>query len=190
MARKQTAPLKAQRQFNAAKRVRKRSRKAVPASNDIVLDNSVPAIMRHVHRGLSRGMEQVAAKHGVSLGTWYFLRVLWEEDGLSQTELSDRIGIVGPTTVIAIGRMVRDGLAVQLTDPTDRRKGRIYLTPKAKRLRKKMLDEAAGFVAASFEAIPAREIEQFRLTLRKIALNLEPHMPATIFSRLTAKLRR
>src|SRR5579884_675091 len=94
-----------------------RGRKAAAYEADLDLFNSVPALMRQVYRGLSRGMEQRSIKYGISIGTWYFLRVLWEKDGVTQSELSDRIGIVGPTTVMAINRMVRDGLVVRSTDP-------------------------------------------------------------------------
>jgi DNA-binding MarR family transcriptional regulator len=160
------------------------------AGTDLDLFNSIPALMRQVHRGLSRGMEQRAGKYGISIGTWYFLRVLWEEDGLTQAELCDRIGIVGPTAVMAINRMVRDGLAVRSTDPDDRRKGRIYLTARAKRLKTKMLNEAADFVAGALAAIPDRDIQHLRTTLRRIALNLKPHLPPSVFSRITAGLER
>lgn len=161
---------------------------AARETDDIDLVNSLPALMRLVYRGLSRGMEQRTTRYGITIGTWYFLRVLWEEDGLSQTELSERIGIVGPTTVAAINRMVRDGLVVRAADPADRRKGRIYLTPKAKALKKKMLGEAREFVAQASSTLSSAEVEQFRAALRKIALNLQPHLPATLFSRITGKL--
>ncbi len=152
---------------------------------EIDLFNSVPALMRHVYRGLSRGMEQRTARYGISIGTWYFLRVLWEEDGLSQTELSERIGIVGPTTVIAVNRMVRDGLVLRRADASYGRKSRIFLTPKAKRLKARMLEEAADFVAETFATIPPDEVQRLRASLRKIARNLEPHLPASLFGRIT-----
>jgi DNA-binding MarR family transcriptional regulator len=164
-------------------------RSAAVTMADIDLVNSVPSLMRYVHRGLSRGMEHRLAKYRITIGTWYFLRVLWEKDGLSQTELSERIGIVGPTTVIAIGRMVRDGLAVQRPDPGDRRKTRIFLTPKGKRLKARLLNEAVEFVADALRSIPEPEIRQLRVILRKISRNLEPHMPPTLFSMITADLR-
>jgi len=173
-------------QDNSRRPARKR---AAVTIEDIDLVNSVPSLMRYVHRGLSRGMEHRLAKYRITIGTWYFLRVLWEEDGLSQTELSERIGIVGPTTAIAIGRMVRDGLAVQRADPADRRKARIFLTPKGKRLKTRLLNEAVEFVADALRSIPEPEIRQLRTVLRKISRNLEPHMPPTLFSMITAELR-
>jgi len=190
MARAQSKIAGSGRQGSPTERVGRSPRKSPDRASDIDLFNSVPALMRQVHRGLSRGMEQRAAKYGISIGTWYFLRVLWEEDGLTQSELSERIGIVGPTTVMAINRMVRDGLAVRLTDPDDRRKGRIYLTARARRLKTKMLVEAADFVEQALASIPDREIRQLRTTLRKIALNLKPHLPSAVFSRITAGLER
>ena len=36
---------------------------------------------------------------------WYFLRGLWEEDGLTQRELSDRVGSMEPTTQTALRSM-------------------------------------------------------------------------------------
>lgn len=153
---------------------------------DIDLFNSVPALMRLVYRGLSRGMEQRTARHGITIGTWYFLRVLWEEDGLSQIELSERIGIVGPTAVVAINRMVRYGLVVREADASDRRKSKIFLTAKAKRLKARMLEEAAAFVAEAFASIAPDEVQRLRASLRKIARNLEPHLPASLFARITA----
>ncbi len=45
--------------------------------------------------------------YGLKRGQWYFLRVLWTEDGLSQRELSARVGTMEPTTVIALRSMER-----------------------------------------------------------------------------------
>jgi DNA-binding MarR family transcriptional regulator len=94
------------------------------------------------------------------------------------------------TTVVAMNRMVRDGLVVRSTDPIDRRKGRIYLTPRAKRLKTKMPNEASEFVEQALAAIPQREVQQFRTTLRRIALNLESYLSPTVFSGITGELVR
>lgn len=181
---------RAERRIASVEKAKRSIRKTPHPSADIGLFNSIPALMRQVHRGLSRGMEQRTARYGISIGTWYFLRVLWQDDGLTQSELSDRIGIVGPTTVMAINRMVRDGLAVRSTDPDDRRKGRIYLTGRAKRLKKKLLNEASNFVDQALASIPERDIRQLRMTLRRIAINLKPYLSAAVFSGIIAELKR
>ena len=55
-------------------------------------------------------LEKRIAAHGITRGQWYFLRVLWIEDGLSQRELSARVGMMEPTTVIALRSMEKAGL--------------------------------------------------------------------------------
>ena len=58
-------------------------------------------LVRDAHRAFQRLLEKRIAPYGVTRGQWYFLRVLWNEDGLSQRELSARVGMMEPTTVIA-----------------------------------------------------------------------------------------
>jgi DNA-binding MarR family transcriptional regulator len=133
-----------------------------------------------------RALEQRLAKNGIPIGTWYFLRVLWEEDGLSQAELSERVGIVGPATVNAITRMVRDGLAVREPDPSDKRKVRVCLTPKAQRLKAKLLPLAKEMVDLAVAGIPAEEVELLKSNLRRMMLNLGRFIPATYLSEVKA----
>ena len=62
-------------------------------------------LVRDAHRAFQRLLEKRIAAYGVKRGQWYFLRVLWTEDGLSQRELSARVGMMEPTTVIALRSM-------------------------------------------------------------------------------------
>ena len=62
--------------------------------------NSIGYLTRIAFRAFSRALEVRTAPHGVSSGQWRFLRVLWREDGLTQRELSRRVGMREPTTVI------------------------------------------------------------------------------------------
>jgi len=41
---------------------------------------------------------------------WYFLRALWERDGVNQRELTNSVGIMQPTTVMALRSMQSRGL--------------------------------------------------------------------------------
>src|SRR6266511_889072 len=59
-------------------------------------------LVRDAHRAFQRLLERRIAAYGVTRGQWYFLRVLWNEDGLTQRELSARVGMMEPTTVIAL----------------------------------------------------------------------------------------
>src|ERR1044072_9464002 len=73
-------------------------------------DESSGYLVRDAHRAFQRLLERRIAPHGVTRGQWYFLRVLWNEDGLTQRELSARVGMMEPTTVIALRGMEKSGL--------------------------------------------------------------------------------
>src|SRR5271165_6087671 len=96
-------------------------------------------LVRDAHRAFQRLLERRIAPYGVSRGQWYFLRVLWINDGLSQRELSARVGMMEPTTVIALRSMEKAGLIHRVRSGDDRRKVRVLLTPKGKRLRNELL---------------------------------------------------
>src|SRR5277367_2488174 len=99
-------------------------------------------LVRDAHRAFQRLLERRIAPYGISRGQWYFLRVLWITDGLSQRELSARVGMMEPTTVIALRSMERAGLIRRVRGIDDRRKVRVYVTAKAKRLRGELLGVA------------------------------------------------
>src|SRR6195256_1800231 len=92
-------------------------------------------LVRDAHRAFQHLLEQRIAPYGVSRGHWYFLRVLWIEDGLSQRELSARVGMMEPTTVIALRSMEKAGFITRVRSREDKRKAEVWLTPKAKRMR-------------------------------------------------------
>src|SRR5271170_7005015 len=99
-------------------------------------------LVRDAHRAFERLLERRIAAYGVTRGQWYFLRVLWNADGLSQRELSARVGMMEPTTVIALRSMEGSGLIRRVRGDDDRRKVRVFLTAKAKRLRGTLLGVA------------------------------------------------
>jgi len=44
----------------------------------------IAQLLRDTQRALSRLLASRIADYGVSIGQWYFLRALWDEDGLTQ----------------------------------------------------------------------------------------------------------
>jgi DNA-binding MarR family transcriptional regulator len=156
--------------------------------NDFAPADSVSQLLRHTHRAFMRMMEQRLARHGIIISAWFVLRVLWERDGLSQAELAERVGIVGPTMVTAIRRLVQDGLATRLPDPDDKRKVKIYLTPKAQQLRSKLLAEAAEVVDLATAGLSSTEIRHLNASLRRIAVNLGRFLPTPFLAEVEARI--
>lgn len=129
-------------------------------------------LIRDAHRAFQRLLEKRIAPYGVTRGQWYFLRVLWTEDGLSQRELSARVGMMEPTTVIALRSMEKSGLIRRVRSAEDKRKTHVWLTPKAKRMRGKLL-QVARTITDEAEAGIGRD---HLAVLRRIM----PHMTANL----------
>jgi DNA-binding MarR family transcriptional regulator len=130
-------------------------------------------LVRDAHRAFQRLLERRIAAYGVTRGQWYFLRVLWMTDGLSQRELSARVGMMEPTTVIALRSMERAQLIRRLRADDDRRKMRVFLTAKAKRLRDELLTLARGITDEAEAGIGARDLALFRSVIARMTAKLD-----------------
>ncbi len=130
-------------------------------------------LVRDAHRAFQRLLERRIAPYGVTRGQWYFLRVLWNADGLSQRELSARVGMMEPTTVIALRSMERSGLIRRVRSNDDRRKVRVTLTAKAKRLRHELLAVARTITEEAEAGIAARDLAAFRGIIARMTANLD-----------------
>jgi DNA-binding MarR family transcriptional regulator len=140
---------------------------AIPPSDD-----SVGYVVRDVHRAFSRSLQSKIAAHGVSMGQWFFLRALWDEDGLTQRELSQRVGMMEPTTVTALNSMERRGLVERVRNPHDRRKVNIYLTPKGRSLREVLLPCAAEVSDLATRGIEPADLALAIDLLHRMIINL------------------
>ncbi|HXS38688.1 MAG TPA: MarR family transcriptional regulator [Stellaceae bacterium] len=135
-------------------------------------EQSIGHQVRWTHRALQRELEARIRPYGITLGMWGFLRALWEKDGLSQRELSERVGTTEPTTVTALHAMEKRGLVVRVQNTDDRRKSNIYLTQPARALRELLLPTAREVNRAATGTISHAEIEALKRILTKIRANL------------------
>ena len=107
------------------------------------------------------------------LGHWYFLRVLWEEEGFTQRELSERVGMKESTTFTALTSMERSGLIRRSRNETDRRKVHVFLTAKGKALKAELLPLAKDVNEIATRDFSADEVKQLRTLLERVRHNLK-----------------
>ncbi|HXP77131.1 MAG TPA: MarR family winged helix-turn-helix transcriptional regulator [Stellaceae bacterium] len=155
---------------------RKREAAVIPAETleDDMLppSRSVGYLVRQTHRAFTRALQARIAPHGVSIGMWYFLRVLWQEDGISQRELSQRVGMMEPTTASALTNMERKGFVRRLRNRTDRRIVNVFLTERGRALRQELLPLAAAVNEAAVRGVSADELARLRALLGKLQAGL------------------
>ena len=143
-----------------------------PAEYYTDLENSIGYLSRIVFRSFSRLLERGTLTHDVSAGQWRFLRQLWREDGITQRELSERVGMREPTTVVALKGLEKAGLVTRKKTDEDRRKTFIYLTPHAKRLELVLAPMNAEIHEIATKGMTNAEVEQLQSLMRRVIDNL------------------
>jgi DNA-binding MarR family transcriptional regulator len=149
---------------------RKPSRRATASFRDPT--NSMGYLSRVAFRRFAKAIENRTLRHGVSGGQWRFLRVLWCEDGITQSELSRRVDMREPTTVVAIRGLERSGLVYRRADPDDQRKVRVLLTAKATALEETLIPYVAEVNAIAARGLSASDLRTARKVLMQLADNL------------------
>ena len=142
-------------------------------SGEFAPQDSAGYLVRDAHRAFQHLLEQRIAPYGVTRGQWYFLRVLWTRDGVSQRELSESVGMMEPTTVIALQSMEKSGLVRRVRSVEDKRKAQVWLTPKARRLKAKLLPVARRITMQSRDGVTRAEFELFRDVILRMTTNLD-----------------
>jgi DNA-binding MarR family transcriptional regulator len=148
---------------------------AAVKGKDVEFDSetSVGYLLRDTYRAFTKVLQSRIAAHGVTLGQWYFLRVLWDEDGLTQRELSQRVGMMEPTTVTALNGMEKRGYVKRVRNTDDKRKVNIYLTDRGRALRNTLLPHAIDVNIRAVAGVSPDDVETLRRTLNAMKFNLE-----------------
>jgi len=96
------------------------------------------------------------------------LRFLWEEDGITQVELSTRSQIDRTTIGGLIDRLEQSGLLQRLPHPEDRRAYRISLTDAGKSLENELSPLAEELHKAILEPLSSAEVQTLLTILQKL----------------------
>ncbi|MEU7605471.1 MarR family transcriptional regulator [Streptomyces sp. NPDC041003] len=151
---------------------------SLPAGTAAQVEPMVCAVINHVARLLSQAIADRLAELGVTLGQLPALLALYEQDGLTQSELARRTGVEQPTMAVNLRRMERDGLIARTPDPGDARRALVGLTPKAKSIREPVRQLRAGIDEDSLTGFTPAEHVQLRDFLARITGNLDTMLNA------------
>lgn len=110
-------------------------------------------------KGFARSLQQRAAALGFSPGQFPILLELWAEDGLTQTQLLQRVDIEQATMANTLARMQRDGLIERRAHPSDRRAQLVFLTERARVLEAEAIAAARDADDALFKGFRRFERE-------------------------------
>ena len=139
---------------------------------EAVPNDRLAHLVKDATRALLRALQMRLTAHSVSLGHWTFLRILWEKDGITQKELSEQAGVMEPTTFSALKAMERFGMITRKQMPGNKKKMFVYLTPKGRLLKSKLVPLAEEVNAIAARNVKAADIATTRQTLLAILENL------------------
>jgi DNA-binding MarR family transcriptional regulator len=154
------------------KAIRRPRPNPVPPGDCSPLAQSIGYQARLAYRLLEKYIQKTLVAHDNQIGMWYFLRVLWLEDGLTQRELSRRVGTTEPSALEQLRRMETRGLIARSRSDGDRRKSLVVLTREGRSLEKKLLKYVDDVNAVAFEGFSDGDVKRLRELLARLCHNV------------------
>jgi DNA-binding MarR family transcriptional regulator len=146
-------------------------------------EHSAGYLVNLLARRFAHALQQRIAPHGVTTGVFPLLLALWDEDGLTQAELVERLALEQPTVANTLNRMERDGLIARQPDPEDLRVARIHLTRRGRDLRAPCVAAAQATNKAALTGFTKAETAALLTLVRRVLANLEADAPARRMAR-------
>jgi DNA-binding MarR family transcriptional regulator len=140
--------------------------------HDAVPDDRLAHLIREATRLLVRSLQARLQQHDVSFGHWAFLRILWEQDGLSQRQLSEAAGVMEPTTHAALHAMEQRGYVERRRQAGDLRNQHVFLTTSGRRLKRVLVPLAIEVNEVAVQGLPREDLATMRRVLHTIIGNL------------------
>lgn len=130
-------------------------------------------MVRNVHRAYDRVLAKALSQHRVQTGQWSLLRVLWNEDNLSQIEVARRMKIERASLTLMLTTVEKARLISRVADPNDRRILRIRLTRKGRALESVLVPIGMDVNATALRGFTKNEVSHARSLLQRMIDNLE-----------------
>ena len=129
-------------------------------------------LVKDATRSFQRSLQMRLARYDVPFGHWTFLRALWERDGLTQKQLSDEVGVMEPTTLMAVRAMETRGWVERRQRADNRKNVHVYLTDCGRALKDVLVPLAEEVNATGAKGLTADEIAVARRVLLTMITNL------------------
>lgn len=110
------------------------------------------SLITRLAHAMSSELDSKLRPYGVTVSQWTLLKKLWQQEGRSQVELQEMLGLEAATVTGLIQRMTSLGLVQRGPDPNDKRVQRVYLTERGRELK---------CVTAPIEEVNARAMRGF-----------------------------
>lgn len=121
------------------------------------------------HRSVAEGL---VSPHGLYLGQEMVLFRLWEEDGLTLSQLTEQLGVEPPTVTKMVQRMEKAGLLQKRQDEHDARVSRVFLTEQSRALQAPISKAWQMLEAQTLQGFSEADLIVMRRMLQQMLENL------------------
>ena len=136
------------------------------------LDDNLDFMIRNTRRLLMKSIETRLAEHGTPLGAWFPLRILYEEDGITQRELSRKLGYQDAAAGTIVEVMEKLRLVRRVRNADDRRKINVFLTPAGRRMGRSIVQYMHDVNEQITAGFSKRDADQLKSLLQRVQENL------------------
>lgn len=133
--------------------------------------------LRSAHMAFSKALRYELAKENVTFGQFVHLERLWDQDGLTQKELSKRVGVETASSTSILAELEELGYVVRKRSVVDGRAINVHLTPAGSALQQSLLSCASRVNARAKRALEPEVVEQLYGMLDAITRELSAAYP-------------
>ena len=135
-------------------------------------EDFIGAVIADVARLLRTAFDRRVRTLGITRAQWLVLTRLHRHPGVSQSELADLMEVERASAGRMIDRLEANGWVERRAQDGDRRVKRVYLTPEAERVHRRIWRVAEATVDDALADLSAREGAQLRALLGRVKKNL------------------
>jgi MarR family transcriptional regulator, organic hydroperoxide resistance regulator len=136
-------------------------------------DHSLSFLVRQAHRAFVARLADRLEPHQISVAEWAVLRMLWQEEGLTQVALADRMRVRKASLTPVLFALERKGLLRRTQRGEDLRKYHLFLTKHGGELEAALLPIGTAINRRALAGIDPVDAGLALCLLEKVIANLE-----------------
>lgn len=121
--------------------------------------------------------DQFVSQMGLFRGQAFLLMVLSEQDGITHSEVAEKLKISPAATTKVIKRMEKEEYLQRETDAADERVSRVYLRDKGRAIISEIRGAFGEMDRMMFEGLSEAELLHLQAALHRMQANLEQYQP-------------
>jgi MarR family transcriptional regulator, organic hydroperoxide resistance regulator len=144
-------------------------------------------LLRTASTAFNRVFKMHLEPQGVSYGQFQYLQSLWEGDGLTQTELTRKVGVEMASSTAILDSLEQRGFIKRRRNSSDRRKIYVYLTAEGASLEKNLMACAVATNVMACRGLSKAEVLALFKILGRVIDNM--NLPAEVSHRASSAPR-